>query len=93
MLAGVAAGRLGAEGRMCVRWGARTLQENLLGRGGGSLAVTVHANKCGRGQAWERLCVAVPSVCHKVCVQVARGPESQQQGKGTTPPQLGIAHL
>lgn len=69
------------------------LQENLLGRGGGSLAVTVHANKCGRGQDWEHLCVVVPSVCHKVCVQVARGPESQQQGKGTTPPQLGIAHL
>lgn len=56
------------------------LQANLLGRGGGKLAVTVYANICGRGQAWERLCVAVPSVCYKVCVYVAEDPESQEQG-------------
>lgn len=82
MLAGVAGGSIGAEGRMCVCWGTQMLQANLLGRGGGKLVVTVCANIRGRGQAWERVCVAVPSVCCKVCVRVAGGPESHRAGWG-----------
>lgn len=80
MRAGMVGGSIRAEGRMCLCCGTQMLQANLLGRGGGKLAVTVYANICGRGQAWERLCVAVPSVCYKVCVYVAEDPESQEQG-------------
>lgn len=70
---------IGAEGRMCVRRGTQMLQGNLLGRGGGKLTVTVYANICGRGQAWERLCVAVPSVCYKACVGM--WPRVQNHGR------------
>lgn len=80
VLAGVAGGSAGRRGGcVCVRWGTRMLRANLLGRGGGKLAVTVYANICGRGQAWERLCVAVP-LCHTVrCGRVAGAPEWQEQ--------------
>lgn len=56
--------------------------------GGGKLAVTVYANICGRGQAWERLCVAVPSVCCEACARVAGAPESQERGGQEKEPQL-----
>lgn len=76
-------GRRENQGRgedVSVCWGTQTLRANWFGSGGEKLAVTGCANTSGRGQAWELVCVAVPSVCYKLCVHGPRGPESQQQG-------------